>query len=71
MKDSVARYWLVEHITGMLIAIALITIARISMKKLSSGEAKHKRMFIYNGIALLIIILVIASNQRGFFSISW
>src|ERR1700712_1606344 len=28
MKDHVFRYWAVEHITGMLIAIILITIGR-------------------------------------------
>lgn len=71
MKDSAARYWLVEHLTGMLIAIILITIGRISMKKLSSGQAKHKRMFVLNAVALIVILMMIATSHRGFFSISW
>lgn len=71
MKDSVARYWLVEHLTGMLIVIVLISVARISSKKLTDGTAKHKRMFIFNMIALAIIIAMIAQSQRGFFSVSW
>src|SRR5690349_7558183 len=33
MKDSVARYWLVEHSFIMLTAIVLITMARITSKK--------------------------------------
>jgi len=33
MKDTVARYWLVEHVTMMAIAIVLITMARITAKK--------------------------------------
>ena len=65
MKDKFLRYWTVEHITGMLIAIALITVARITMKKLSSGEAKHKRLFILNLLALIVIIAVIFFSGRG------
>jgi hypothetical protein len=71
MKEPVARYWLVEHITGMLIAIVLITMARITAKKLSDGTAKHKRLFVFNTIALVIILAIIAQNHRGFFSVSW
>ena len=69
MKDSIARYWLVEHNTGMLIAIVLISIARISIKKMKDGVSKHKRMFIFNAIALAIILAMIAQSHRGFFSL--
>ncbi len=71
MKDAVARYWLVEHGTGMLIAIVLISLGRILSKKLSDSTAKHKRMFIYNMVALVVIVVIIGSSQRGFFSVSW
>ncbi|MBS1681190.1 MAG: cytochrome B [Bacteroidetes bacterium] len=71
MKDSVARFWLVEHLTGMLIAVVLITVARISSKKLSDSTAKHKRLFILNTIALIVILAIIAQAHRGFFSVSW
>lgn len=68
MKDSVARYWLVEHITMMIIAITLITMARITAKKMTEAVAKHKRQFIFNTIALVIILVAIAQSGRGFFS---
>jgi len=71
MKDPTARYWLVEHNTGMIIAIVLISIARISSKKMTEAVAKHRRMFIFNFIALLIIVLMIAQSQRGFFSLPY
>lgn len=71
MGDRVARYWLVEHNTGMILAIALITIARISSKKLKEGTFKHKRMFSLNAIALLIILVMIGLSHRGFFSITF
>jgi uncharacterized membrane protein SirB2 len=70
MANPEARYWLVEHNTGMIIAIVLITMGRITMKKLSGGAAKHKRLFIFNTIALIIILVMIAQAKRGFFSIN-
>lgn len=71
MKDPIARYWLVEHLTGMLIAIVLITMARITAKKLTDSTAKHKRLFIFNLIALVIVIAIIGMSHRGFFSVSY
>jgi hypothetical protein len=68
MKNAVARYWLVEHAVMMLIAVVLITMARITAKKMTDAVAKHKRLFIFNLIALLIILVAIAQSGRGFFS---
>lgn len=70
MKDAVARYWLVEHITMMLIAIGLITMARITAKKIAESAAKYKRLFIFNSIALILIVVAILQSGRGFFSFS-
>jgi hypothetical protein len=67
MKDDTIRYWTVEHISVMVIAIVLITIARISAKKMSSSGAKHKRLFIFNLIALLLIMVGIQMSGRGFY----
>jgi hypothetical protein len=69
MKDPIARYWLVEHNTMMLIAIILITMARITAKKMSDATARHKRLFIFNVLALLIILAAILQSGRGFFSL--
>jgi hypothetical protein len=69
MKDPIARYWLVEHNTMMLIAIILITMARITAKKMSDATARHKRLFIFNVLALLIILVAILQSGRGFFSL--
>ena len=69
MKDSVARYWLVEHNTMMIIAIVLISVARISIKKIADTVAKHKRLFILNTIALVITLIAISMSGRGLFSL--
>lgn len=65
MKNPETRYWLVEHNTAMLLAIVLITLARTTSKKMTSDEAKHKRMFIFNTIALVIILVTIGMSGRG------
>lgn len=65
MKDKLYRYWSVEHITMMVIAIILITIAKSSLKRISGDEAKFKRLFIFNTIALIIIVAAIVMSGRG------
>ena len=65
MREPSSRYWLVEHNTAMLIAIVLITLARTTSKKMTAVEAKHKRMFIFNAIALVIILATIWLSGRG------
>src|SRR5436190_7237091 len=50
MKDASLRYWTAEHNVMMLIAIVLITVARTTMKKMSDGASKHKRLLIFNSI---------------------
>lgn len=69
MKDSVTRYWLVEHVFTMVLAIVLITLARITTKKLTDDVAKHKRIFLYNIIALGLILMAISMSGRGFFNL--
>jgi hypothetical protein len=71
MKNPVARYWLVEHSVPMIMAIALITAARTTSKRLTDPTAKHKRLFILNVIALVIILVtVFAMKDRSPFAIS-
>lgn len=70
MKDASLRYWTVEHITLMLVAIVLITMARITVKKMTDDAAKHKRMFVFNALALVIILMAIAMSKRGFFEMT-
>lgn len=59
MKDPVMRFFGVEHITGMLIAIALIHIGKAQGKKSIPDNAKHRRALIFYSIALLILLLSI------------
>ncbi len=55
MQDSFSRFWAVEHITGMLLAIIFITVGHISLKK--SGNAKRTAVFYI--LALILILAVV------------
>ncbi len=68
MKDPVVRYWTSEHVFIQLVAIVMITMARITSKKMTDDTSKHKRMLIFNSFALLLIMVAIAMSKRGFFS---
>jgi hypothetical protein len=70
MKDDTFRYWTVEHVTMMLLAIVLITIGHSKSKKATLPENKHKTIATYYTIALLIIFVAIAMSKRAFFGIS-
>ncbi len=69
MKDATLRYWTVEHVAMMLIAVALITVGRVTARKMGDENGKHKRMFIFCAIALVIILAAIGTSGRGFFSL--
>lgn len=66
MKDSSTRYWLVEHNTAMIIAIVFITLARTTSKKMADSQAKHRRLLIFNLVALVIIVVTISISGRPF-----
>lgn len=56
MKNSISRFWAIEHLTGMLAAIVLITIGRSASKKAIPDRDKHKKMFWMFFIAFVLIM---------------
>jgi hypothetical protein len=70
MKDATTRYWTVEHLTGMIIAIVLITIGHARSKRGATADAKHKSIAIFYTSALLIIAAVIILSKRGLIGMS-
>ena len=59
MKNSTLRFFAIEHTTGMLIAIILIHMGHAFGKKSVPDTQKHKRILLYFGLALLIILISI------------
>lgn len=59
MKDPIARFFAIEHFTGMIIAIILIHTGYSYAKRPVTDTIKHKRALLYYGLALLIILIFI------------
>jgi Na+-driven multidrug efflux pump len=60
MKNSTLRYFAVEHISIMLIAVVLIQLGRTFSKKTSDPIKKHRTVAIYTSIAVALILLSLA-----------
>ena len=56
MKSPMTRFYAIEHLVGMLIAIILLHIGKAQGKKRISDKAKHRRTLIFYFLALLIIL---------------
>ena len=59
MKDKFYRFFWIEHPVGMMLATALITIARGMVKKQIKDPLKYKRAFWLFLLALVIILALI------------
>jgi hypothetical protein len=58
-RSNMLRFYLAEHILGMLIAITFITIGLIRVKKAKLDKSKHARTFVFFFLAFIIIIFTI------------
>lgn len=56
MSEKLYRFYSVEHTTGMLIAIILITIGYSRSKRALDATAKQRLVAIFYGIGLLLIL---------------
>jgi len=59
MKNASLRFFAIEHFIGMLVAISLIHIGYNYTKKTIPDSLKHKRVLLFYGLALLIILISI------------
>lgn len=59
MKNSELRFWAVEHIFGMVVAIAFITIGHVKSKKSTTDAGQFKALLVWYSLALAIIFATI------------
>lgn len=72
MKTPVLRFFAVEHLTGMLIAIALGTLGHSLVKRTAGDRAKYRKQALYFGLALVLIVASIPWPFRpGFEAYGW
>jgi len=73
MADPVQRFFAVEHVSLMLVAVIVAHVARSMAKKASKPADKHRRILIGFALALLIVLAAIpwpflpAGAGRGWF----
>jgi len=65
MKDSILRYWAVEHAFVNIIAIAVAQAGSILAKRTVNASVKHRRTLIWTGIAMLLILAMIPMGIMG------
>jgi hypothetical protein len=72
MGNPYSRFFVMEHLVGMLIAIVIFHVGRSKSKKAIDDASKHKKAFIYYLIGLIIILASIPwPFKAGFEGIGW
>jgi len=66
MKNADLRFYAVEHILIMVIALVLVHIGGAKSKKAKTPLAKHRSAAIYYGISLVLILVAIPWDRALF-----
>ena len=56
MKIPMFRFFGLEHILGMILAITIVTIGRKKAEKLTGSRDKHRKIMVYYFIGLVLIL---------------
>jgi len=59
MKNALSRFFVMEHLVGMILAIVLLTIGYSKAKRAEDETKRNKTIFWFYLIALLIVIAMI------------
>ena len=71
MKVAMYRFYGMEHLTGMLIAIVLVTIGHSKSKKATESAAKFKAIKLWSVLALILILAFIPWPFRTALGAGW
>lgn len=71
MKDTIFRFFGLEHILGMLIAITIVTIGRKKAEKLTGTRDKHRKIMVSYTIGLIFILSSVPWPFREALGGSW
>lgn len=59
MRDPILRFFVVEHLTGMVVAIALAHVGRARVRKAVDAAARHRAVLIFIGLSMVALLLSI------------
>jgi hypothetical protein len=65
MKNSVQRYWSIEHPVMMTVAVFTIHFGRILSKRAKDDAMKHRRLAVCYVVAIALIALAMPWPSRG------
>ncbi len=57
MKDPTARFWAVEHISAMLLAVVLAHVGRVLARKAATPDKRRARLLVCFGLATILMIV--------------
>ena len=56
MADAALRFFVVEHATYMIVAVALAHVGSVMVRRAKSDGAKHTRTLIWFGLSLVVVV---------------
>jgi hypothetical protein len=59
MKDPIIRFFTVEHIAAMVLAVALLHVNRARSKRVSPDRARFRSIWIWTLVVLALILVSI------------
>ena len=59
MRDPILRFFVVEHLVGMVVAIALAHVGRARVRKATDAVARHRTVLVFVGLAMVALLLSI------------
>jgi hypothetical protein len=59
MRDPVLRFFTIEHVFGMLVALAFAHVGRVRMRRASDDRARHRTVLIFVGLAMVSLLVSI------------
>lgn len=71
IKNSITRFYGMEHLAGMLLAIIVVTIGRKKAEKQEGPEQKNKQILIWYTVGLILILASIPWPFREALNGSW
>lgn len=67
MQNKTLRYWALEHVVMMLLAMTIITVGHVKAKKATLDVLKHRTIAIYYTLALIVVVVAILQSGRPLF----
>ena len=57
MRNPALRFWVAEHLVGMIVALALAHVGRVVIRKRAEAGDKHRLAVMFMGVAMVVMLL--------------